>query len=99
MPFVLGYDSEAIIPIEVVVSTMHSDLADSPLNEVHVCYTLDQIKEKWEQTQIKLVAYHYQLAHYYNFHVKGHSFQTCGRVLQKVQSNTRETGECKLGPN
>lgn len=53
-----------MIPIEVILLTLRSKLADSFLNEIQLCCNLDLLEEIREQAQIRLTAYQQQLARY-----------------------------------
>lgn len=95
-PFSLAYGSEGIIPIEVILPTLHLELSDSSLNEVRLRHNLDLLKERREQEQIILAAYQH-LAHYYNCNLRRRAFRVENHVLRNVRSNSREIRASKLG--
>ena len=73
-PFSLAYGMEAVIPLEVGLPTLRSELCDQGLNDQNVARELDLAEERREAAAIRLAAYQQQLARGYNQKVKERRF-------------------------
>ncbi|KAJ8618284.1 hypothetical protein MRB53_014470 [Persea americana] len=73
-PFSLAYGMEAVIPLEVGLPTLRSELCDQGLNDLNVARELDFAEERREVAAIRLAAYQQQLARGYNQKVKERGF-------------------------
>lgn len=46
MPFVPAYGTEVVVPTEVILLTLHLELADYHLKEIHKFLNLDLLEKK-----------------------------------------------------
>ncbi|XXG88386.1 hypothetical protein AAC387_Pa12g0600 [Persea americana] len=65
-PFSLAYGMEAVIPLEIGLPTLRSELCDQGLNDLNVAQELDFAEERREVAAIRLATYQQQLARGYN---------------------------------
>ncbi|XXG73544.1 hypothetical protein AAC387_Pa07g2447 [Persea americana] len=86
---------EAVIPLEVGLPTLRSELCDQGLNDLNVAREL----ERREAAAIRLAAYQQQLARGYNQKVKERRFAVGELVLKKTLPSDRNPNEGKLAPN
>ena len=98
-PFSLAYGMEAVIPLEVGLPTLRSELCDQGLNDLNVARELDFAEERRETAAIRLAAYQQQLARGYNQKVKARRFAVGELVLKKTLPGDRNPNEGKLAPN
>ena len=98
-PFSLAYGMEAVIPLEVGLPTLRSELCDQGLNDLNVDRELDLAEERREAAAIRLAAYQQQLARGYNQKVKERRFAIGELVLKKTLPGDRDPNEGKLAPN
>ena len=98
-PFSLAYGMEAVIPLEVGLPTLRSELCDQGLNDLSVARELDLAEERREAAAIRLAAYQQQLARGYNPKVKERKFGMGELVLKKTLPGDRDPNEGKLAPN
>ena len=98
-PFSLAYGMEAVIPLEVGLPTLRSELCEQGLNDLNVARELDLAEERREAVAIRLAAYQQQLARGYNPKVKERKFAMGELVLKKTLPGDRDPNEGKLAPN
>ena len=98
-PFALAYGTEAVIPLEVGLPTLRSELFDQGLNEVNLAKQLDLAEERREIAAVRLAAYQQQLAKTYNKGVRERRFKVGELVLKKTLPNDKLPSQGKLGPN
>ena len=98
-PFSLAYGMEAVIPLEVGLPTLRSELCDQGLNNLNVARELDLAEERREAAAIRLAAYQQQLARGYNPKVRERRFAIGELVLKKTLPGDRDPNEGKLEPN
>ncbi|XXG90595.1 hypothetical protein AAC387_Pa12g2323 [Persea americana] len=98
-PFSLAYGMEAVIPLEVGLLTLRSELCDQGLNDLNVARELNLAEERREAAAIRLAAYQQQLAKGYNPKVKERKFAMRELVLKKTLPGDRDPNEGKLAPN
>ena len=72
-PFALTYGMEAIVPIEICMATLRTDLPKQS-NAETVIKDLDKADELREAATVLIASYHSRLANLYNRHVKPHMF-------------------------
>ena len=90
---------EAIIPLEVGLPTLKSELCDQGLNDVNLARELDLAEERKETTTIHLAAYQQQLARGYNRKVKERGLSIGELVLKKMLPGVKNPNEGQLAPN
>ena len=56
-PFSLAYGMEAVIPLEVGLPTLRSELCDQGQNDVNLAQELNLAEERRDATTIRLAAY------------------------------------------
>ncbi|XP_028072604.1 uncharacterized protein LOC114274823 [Camellia sinensis] len=98
-PYSLTYGMEAIIPLEVGLPILRSELFESTSNEEAIAQVLDMAEGRREVALIRLVAYQQQLIKSFNQKVFPRKFTLGELVLRKVMDHKRVSGEGKLGPN
>ena len=98
-PFALAYGLEAVIPLEVGLPTIRSEVFEELNNNQVITRDLDLAEEKREATLIRVAAYQQQLSNSYNKKVHPREFKVGDLVLRQVTGNTQVPGEGKLGPN
>ncbi|KAJ8619484.1 hypothetical protein MRB53_028013 [Persea americana] len=92
-------DRAKVIPLEVGLPTLRSELCDQGLNNLNVARELDLAEERREAAAIRLAAYQPQLARGYNPKVKERRFAIGELVLKKILPGDRDPNEGKLAPN
>ena len=101
-PFKLTYGIEAIIPLNVGLSSLRVENFDPKQNEDQLRTNLDFIEEAREQASIRMAAYQHKVAKYYNSRVKGKIFKQGDLVLRKAEasppSETRKLSPRWEGP-
>ena len=80
---------EAVIPLEVGLPTLRSELCDQGLNDLNVARELDLAEERREAAAIRLAAYQQQLARGYNQKVKERRFTVGGLVLNSRRQKSK----------
>ena len=95
----LTYWVEAVIPIEIRLSSYRIKSYNKDINDIGLRMEFDMIEERRNEARIKMVAYKQATKCYYNSKVKAHKFLEGDLVLLKVVQNTKERGAGVLGPN
>ena len=90
---------EAIIPLEVGLPTIRSEIFEPANNDEAIAQALDLIEERREAALIRLAAYQQQLTRSFNKNVLIRQFLPGDLVLRKVMDHKKVPGEGKLGPN
>ena len=98
-PFAVAYGTEAVIPLEVGLPTLRSELLDQGLNEVNLAKQLDLAEERRDVATVRLAAYQQQLARVFNKGVRERKFKVGELVLKKALPKDRIPSQRKLGPN
>ena len=98
-PFSLAYGMEAVIPLEVGLPTLRSELCDKRQNDVNLARELDLAEEQRDTATIHLAAYQQQLARGYNQKVKERRFSVGELVLKKTLPGDMNPNKGKLAPN
>ena len=98
-PFALAYGLEAVIPLEVGLPTIRSEVFEELNNNQVIMRDLDLAEERREATLVRIAAYQQQLSKSYNKKVHPRKFDVGDLVLRQVTGNTQVPGEGKLGPN
>ena len=99
MPFRLAYESNAIIPAEVGLTSYRVENYDKDKNEEVMHLQLDLVDEVRATAEQRLARYQNLITKHYNSNVRHRDFQVGDLVLQKVMSATRDPSQGKLSPN
>ena len=86
-PFALTYGMEAIIPTEIGMPMLRTDMPEQ-LSTKSIIKDLDTEDELHETTVVRVASYHRRLENLYNRRVKPRVFQPGDLVLRKVFENT-----------
>ena len=89
---------EAIIPIEIGMPTLRTDVLEQ-LGTKSIVKDLDMTDELRETVVVRIASYHHRLANLYNRRVKPRVFQPGDLVLRKVFENTANSVIGKFQPN
>ncbi|XP_075663354.1 uncharacterized protein LOC142632928 [Castanea sativa] len=98
-PFQVAYESEAVIPAEVILTSYKVKNHDESRHDEAMrlqLYLVDAIRATTKQS---LARYQDLMAKHYNTRVKYRDFQVGYLVLRKVTGATRDPSKGKLGPN
>ena len=82
-PFVLTYGMEAIVPTEIGMPTLRTDLPEQSNTETMI-KDLDTADELCEAAAVRIASYHIKLTNLYTKRVKPCMFQQGDLVLRKV---------------
>ena len=86
-PFVLTYGMKVIVPTEIGMPMLRTDLPEQSNTKTMIKY-LDTSDELCEAVAVWIASYHNRLANRYNRHVKPRVFNLGDLVLRKVLENT-----------
>ncbi len=98
-PFQMTYGIEAVVPIEIRLTTLRTAAYDDLGNEEQLRLNLDLIDEVREMAEKRMKRYQEKMARIYNSRVKPRQFLIGDLILRKVTLATRNPSEGKLGPN
>ena len=98
-PFRLAYRSEAVIPVEVGLTSYRVDNHNEGKNDEAMCLQLDLVDEVRATVEQRLARYQNLMAKHYNSKVRHKDFQVGDLVLRKVMGSIKDTSQGKLGPN
>ena len=90
--------TEAVISVEVGVTSIRRETFNEESNEDHLLQNLDCLDEVREQASIRMTKYQLKMAEYYNKRVKLRRLDIGDLVLRKVTTMTRDPAQGKLGP-
>ena len=94
-PFAMVYGIEAVIPIEIGMPILCSDImVSSEINQNQLLLNLDLAEETRQIAQIRLASYQQQARNFYAQRVKSCSFVMGDWVLHRIP-----TAQMKLQPN
>ena len=99
MPFRLAYGADAIIPMEVGLTSYRVQNYMEDKNEEAMRLQLDLVDEVRATAEQRLTQYQNLMSKHYNSNVRHRDFQIGDLVLQKVMGATRDPSQEKLGPN
>ena len=88
-PFALTYGMEAIIPTEISMPTLRTDMPEQS-NTEFIIKELDTADELRETAAVRVASYQRRMENLYNKRVKPRVFQLGNLVLRKVFENTAE---------
>ena len=79
------YDMEAMILVEIGLSSMRVQQYAKPTNSDCQRANLNLLQEVWQQAQIRIAVYRQRVAQYYNTKIKPRVFHPGDLVLRKVE--------------
>ena len=97
MPFNLTYYTEAVIPVEIGLTSLRREFFDEQSNDDQLKLNLDCLDEVRGQASQRMIKYQKKMAEYYNQRVKLKRFNIGDLVLRKVTPATKEPAQGKLG--
>uniref|UniRef100_A0A2N9FWX9 Uncharacterized protein n=1 Tax=Fagus sylvatica TaxID=28930 RepID=A0A2N9FWX9_FAGSY len=97
-PFRLTYGTEAVIPVEVGLTTWRTNNYDEESNDAQLRSNLDLVDEVRDQAEARTRVYQQRMARYYDRRVKHREFKVGDLVLRKVTLATKDPTQGKLGP-
>ena len=97
-PLAITYWMEAIIPTEIGMPTIRSNVPEQENAEL-VLKNLDMVDELRELAAVSIASYQRRLANSYNKQVKTRMFQPGELVLRKIFENTVDPAVGKFQPN
>uniref|UniRef100_A0A2N9FQA3 Integrase catalytic domain-containing protein n=1 Tax=Fagus sylvatica TaxID=28930 RepID=A0A2N9FQA3_FAGSY len=97
-PFRLTYGIEAVIPVEIGLTTWRTNHYDEGSNDVQLRSNLDLVDEVRDQAEASFRVYQQRMARYYDRRVKYREFKVGDLVLRKVTLATKDLTQGKLGP-
>ena len=97
--FRLAYESEAVILVEVGVTSYKVDNHDEKRNDEAMRLQLDLMDEVRATTEQRLAWYEDLMAKHYNSKVRHRDFKVGDLVLKKVTGATKDPSQGKLSPN
>ena len=95
----MTYGSEAVVPVEIGLTTLQTSTYDNQQHEEQLRLNLDLIDEVKGTAETRLKRYQEKMARLYNSRVKPRQFSIGDLVLRKVTLATKDPSEGKLGPN
>jgi hypothetical protein len=95
----MTYGTEAVVLVEIGLTTFRTSTYDDQQNEGHICLNLDLIDEVREKAETRMKRYQKNMARYYNTKVKPRQFSIGDLVLRKITLATKDPTQGKLGPN
>lgn len=98
-PFRLTYESEAVIPAGVRLTSYRVDNYDERKNDEAMHLQLNLVDEVKVIAKQRLVQFQDHMVKHYNSRVRHREFQVGDLVLRKVMGATRDPTQGKLGPN
>ena len=90
-PFRLTYGTEAVIPMEVGVTSTRREVFHEESNDDHLRINLDCLDEVREEASVRVTKYQQKMADYYNKRVKLRRLDIGDLVLRKVTPATRDS--------
>ena len=97
-PFPLTYGMKAIIPMEIGMPTIWTEIPEEANTEA-VIKDLDTADELREVAAVRITSYQQRLASLHNWRVKSHTFKVGDLVLRRVFENTANPADGKFQPN
>ena len=97
-PFKLTYGTEAVIPVEVGVTSTRRAAFSEEENDDKLRLNLDCLDEVREKASSRMTKYQRKMAEYYNKRVKLRQLDIGDLVLRKVTTATKDPVQGKLEP-
>ena len=98
MLFNLTYGTEAVIPVEVGVTSIRREFFNEETNNEQLRTNLDCLDEIRDDVCKRMARYQQKMSRYYNQRVKLKRFNIEDLVLRKVTPATKNPTHGKLGP-
>uniref|UniRef100_A0A2N9FNL1 Integrase catalytic domain-containing protein n=1 Tax=Fagus sylvatica TaxID=28930 RepID=A0A2N9FNL1_FAGSY len=98
-PFKLTFGTEAVIPVEIGLTTLRTTFHKEEENEGQLRLNLDLLDETRDKAARRITLYQEKMAKYYNTKVKLRRFEIGDWVLRKITQATKDPSQGKLGPN
>ena len=98
-PFRLAYESDAVIPAEVGLTSYRVENYAEGKNEEAIRLQLGLVDEVHATVEQRLARYQNLMAKHYNSNVRHRDFQVRVLVIRKVMGATKDPSQGKLGPN
>ncbi|GKV44734.1 hypothetical protein SLEP1_g51893 [Rubroshorea leprosula] len=98
-PYHLAFGTEAVIPVEIGVSSFWVTHFDEERNGQLLRENLDLLAEVREEARLRTLVYKQKLANFYNKRVRPRTFKVGDLVLRKAGLTGFETRFGKLAPN
>ncbi len=96
--FRLTFGTEAVIPVEIGLTSFKMNEYDEGSNDNHLRLNLDLLDEAWDQAEVKTRAYQQRKARYHDRRMKHREFKVGDLILRKVTLTTKNPTQGKLGP-
>ena len=97
-PFALTYDMEAIIPTEIGMPTIRTEVLEEA-NAEAIIKDLNTTDELREAAAVCIASYQQRLANLHNWRVKRRTFKAGELILRRVFENTANPANGKLQAN
>ena len=97
-PFRLTYGTEAVIPVEVGVTSIRRETFNEECNDDELRLNLDCLDEVRDQASNKMTKYQLKMAEYYKKRVKLRRLDIGDLVLRKITKAIKDPTQGKLGP-
>ena len=97
-PFRLTYRTEAMIPVEVGVTSTRRTVFSEEGNDENLRLNLDCLDEVRDKASSRMTKYQQKMAEYYNKRVKLRQLDIGDLILRKVSVATKDPNQGKLGP-
>ena len=98
-PFRLTYESEAVIPAEVGLTSYKAHNHNESKNDEDMRLQLDLVDEVRVTVEQRLARYQNRMAKHYNSRVQHRNFRVGDLVLKRVMGVVRDPTQGMLGPN
>ena len=97
-PFKLAFNTEAVIPAKIGVSSLRQAHYNKGTNNDELKLSMDCLAEIRDEAALRMARYQQKMQKYYNQRVKFRRFNLDDMVLRKVYQATRDPAQGKLGP-
>lgn len=98
-PFSMTYGIEAVIPVEISLSSSKVANFAQGHNDEDMVSSLNALEERRDMVSIQLSSYQQRLAQSYNRKVKTREYEPGDLVLRKVVGSIKDQNAGKLTPN
>ena len=92
------YGTEAVIPVEIGLTSLKKEFFDEHSNNNQLKLNLDCLDKVRYPASQRMAKYQQKMAKYYNQRVKLKRFNIGDLVLRKVMPATKDLAQGKLGP-
>ena len=97
-PFRLTYGTEAVISVEIGVTSIRRKVFNEEDNDDHLQINLDCLDEVRDKASSRMTKYQQKMTKYYNNRVKLRRLAIGDLVLCKVITASKDSAQGKLGP-